>query len=98
MLLMAKFYDLHLGRDRLAPAAALRAAQIWLRDTSGAALSDYVNMALNQAIRQGSIGPTNEVGSNMLADAAQFTDAYGEKTDAPFAHPYHWAGFTMTGQ
>jgi tetratricopeptide (TPR) repeat protein len=41
-LLMAKFYDLHLGEERLPPATALQRAQAWLRQATRRELLVYV--------------------------------------------------------
>lgn len=44
-LLIAKFYDLHLGNAQLPPPTALRRAQNWLRDATEAAIRAYANAA-----------------------------------------------------
>lgn len=44
-LLVARFYDLHRGQS-LAPAVALREAQLWLRRASGSDLQEYVRVAV----------------------------------------------------
>jgi CHAT domain-containing protein/tetratricopeptide (TPR) repeat protein len=46
-LLVAKFYDLHLG-SRLAPPTALRQAQLWLRRATNADLVTYARGAARQ--------------------------------------------------
>jgi CHAT domain-containing protein len=46
-LLMAKFYELHMG-DRLPPPTALRRAQLWLRQTTNVDLADYASVAAKQ--------------------------------------------------
>jgi len=43
-LLMAKFYELHMG-SKLAPPAALRQAQSWLRQATNADLTAYAKLA-----------------------------------------------------
>jgi CHAT domain-containing protein len=50
-LLMAKFYDLHLGGPAggLAPPTALQQAQAWLRDSSRAELMAYAKAAAGKA-------------------------------------------------
>jgi CHAT domain-containing protein len=51
-LLMAKFYDLHLGSgpgSGLAPPTALRQAQAWLRNSAGTELEAYADTAAGQA-------------------------------------------------
>jgi CHAT domain-containing protein len=46
-LLMAKFYELHMG-DRLPPPTALRKAQLWLRHATNVDLADYASVAAKQ--------------------------------------------------
>jgi CHAT domain-containing protein len=46
-LLVARFYDLHLG-GRLAPPTALRRAQLWLRQATNADLVTYARVAARQ--------------------------------------------------
>jgi len=43
-MLMAKFYELHMG-SKLAPPAALRQAQSWLRQATNADLTAYAKLA-----------------------------------------------------
>jgi CHAT domain-containing protein len=45
---MAKFYDLHLS-ENMAPSAALKAAQKWLRQSTRAHLIDYARKAGKKA-------------------------------------------------
>jgi CHAT domain-containing protein len=47
VLLVAKFYELHLG-DGLAPPTALRRAQLWLREATNANLAAYAASAARQ--------------------------------------------------
>jgi CHAT domain-containing protein len=54
-LLTARFYELHL-RQRLAPPAALRQAQLWLRDVTRADLAEYVHSAVAQGRLDGEQG------------------------------------------
>ena len=46
-LLMAKFYELHMG-GRLAPPTALNRAQVWLREATNEELSGYAKVAAAQ--------------------------------------------------
>ncbi|MFG1708198.1 CHAT domain-containing protein [Nonomuraea sp. M3C6] len=83
-LLMQRFYENLRQRDQ-DPAAALRAAQLWLRDSTRASLA----AVYEQRIEEGH---------------GQFVDAYsdlalgGDGDERPYAHPFYWAPFTLTGQ
>src|SRR5262245_14325057 len=48
-LLIAKFYELHLGAARLPPPTALRQAQLWLRQSTNASLAAYATVAASRA-------------------------------------------------
>lgn len=87
-LLIWRFYWYHLV-DRLSPAAALRQAQIWLRDMTLTELeqdiaslqeSDPLLYIELEEIRQGLL---KKYGNNLAI--------------RPFAHPYFWAAFTFAG-
>lgn len=83
-LLMMKFYRLHRGQG-LRPSAALRAAQLWLKEATAAALTDYVN----DLRAQGAIAPQDAipmVSAILSIDAAQ-----------PFAHPAYWGAWVFYG-
>ena len=87
-LLVDRFYALHLGGQEFrSPAAALRTAQLWLRDASAETLRAYVTQAFIE----------KRVSS---ADAAWLRDQvlgpYPPNT-RPFADPAFWANFTVTG-
>lgn len=86
-LLIARFYDLHKG-EKLAPAAALRAAQDWLRGASEAELKAY----LRAAVTEGRLP-----GDAMRSIDAMLRSATAQGGRQPFAHPYYWSGFTLTG-
>jgi hypothetical protein len=83
--LMAEMYRLHLGG--VAVAAALQRAQRWLSEATAAGLG------LAEAYRrvyEASGGA--EVGA---LENWQYYDAHPDVV--PFAHPFYWAGFAVTG-
>ncbi|MEI8397003.1 MAG: CHAT domain-containing protein, partial [Rhodospirillaceae bacterium] len=85
MFLLARFYELHLGRGEQ-PATALRHARLWLRD---ATKKDLVAFAF-EAESKGII-------SDQQFAAIRDGGLRGQHDDRPFAHPTYWAGFTITG-
>lgn len=97
MLLMRRFYELHMNEDNpLSPAEALRQAQFWLRDVT---IEELIN--LFEKLMQTAPDRPHEAHMRMpYADAAAlyresvFAEDWGER---PFAHPYYWAAFTFTG-
>ena len=88
MLLMEKFYQLHL-QNGLDFASALRQAQLWLRNVTAKELADRFGeerMKLK--------------GSRLtLAEASDYWRRFAadEPDSKPFEHPYYWAAFTFTG-
>lgn len=88
MLLMARFYQLHL-QDGLECAPALRPAQLWLRDVTAGELAERFGeerMKLK--------------GSRLtLAEAGDYWRWFAvmEAESQPFSHPYYWAAFTFMG-
>jgi CHAT domain-containing protein/tetratricopeptide (TPR) repeat protein len=82
-LLMQRFYENlnHRGKD---PAAALREAQLWLRESTRAALAAVYEKRIEQGL-------------------SQFIEAYsdlilgGDANECPYAHPFYWASFALTG-
>jgi len=112
-LLMAKFYELHMGQ-RLASPTALSRAQRWLRESSNTDLAAYARVAL----RQGRLETRHmtEIEQELSEDGLKRSRNHaviewgkretkgdkrkpgaGEKLARPYAHPYFWAGFIHTG-
>lgn len=87
MFLVSRFYDLHLGPDHLPPPTALREAQVWLREATGAHLRGYIQQALDEK----RLDPTNAA---LVRDAG--LAGYADYV-RPFADPVYWAGFSITG-
>jgi CHAT domain-containing protein len=81
----SRFYQLHLSGG-LAPAAALRQAQRWLRDATAKELSDGFVQA----------GIKNRELVGLFSEPAQQT-APLSADDRPFAHPFYWAAFQFYG-
>jgi CHAT domain-containing protein len=88
MLLMERFYHDHL-HDGLAPAAALRAAQCWLRDATVKKLQ--LAERWEQVYRT-----TTDVELRKLAFHRMRYYPH-HPCERPFDRPYHWAAFTLTG-
>ena len=85
-LLMAKFYS-GLTSGGLSPPAALRAAQIWLRDSTGAELLEFVENLQTSDLS----GSERNVLAQIIAEIEKHID------EQPFAHPRYWGGFFYTG-
>jgi CHAT domain-containing protein/tetratricopeptide (TPR) repeat protein len=88
MLLIERAYANHL--DGTGPAAALRSAQLWLRDARAELLAARVERELQSSADASS---EDYVG---LSDAWRRLAAL-DPNDRPFAHPFFWAAFTCTG-
>lgn len=84
-LLSARFYAEHIGGGK-SPAAALKAAQTWLRTSSAASLSQFVEGLIETAAVP---AEQTDAITGYLAD--QTGDA------APFADTYFWGGFQLFG-
>jgi CHAT domain-containing protein len=92
-LLMGKAYELR--GEGISKAAALREAQLWLRDLTAAEVRAIL---ATQAAGQ----PTQalaEVARMALAQLlpVQRRFALMDDTERPFAHPYFWAAFQCVG-
>jgi CHAT domain-containing protein len=86
-LLMRRFHD-NLYKGRVAKVAALREAQLWLRDLplSGA---EAMSKTKIEELR---------VGSRMAAsNAVDAIFALRQRGEKPFVHPIYWAAFQCVG-
>ena len=78
------------GGNKLSPAQALRAAQIWLRDTTNKEKADYFKRY------------SHELSTKLRMPEADAIKLYGDfmsrYPDArDFTHPFWWAAFYLTG-
>ncbi|WP_129629264.1 CHAT domain-containing protein [Candidatus Oscillochloris fontis] len=93
-LLMEQFYLNH-HRDGMSIIEALHSAQKWLREMNIRDVVRYVDKAYQQA-RQS--GVTKETEILLWTDRRQYSRlAEQDSTSSPFAHPYYWAAFTVSG-
>ncbi|RUT04276.1 hypothetical protein DSM106972_045040 [Dulcicalothrix desertica PCC 7102] len=89
-LLMIRFYQL---LPNFSPPIALKQAQLWLRDATHDTLAQW-------CLDIAEILANNLLQSENLEDAAaDFQEKAGKIGIhyCPYAHPYHWAAFTVTG-
>ena len=85
-LLMGMFYRYHL-QEGLSPAAALRRAQQWLREST----VDELDLVSHLERRYQESGEADR-------DAFKRMAYYREhRQEKPFAHPYYWAAFAYYG-
>jgi CHAT domain-containing protein len=97
-LLMAKFYDLHMGSG-LSPPAALSKAQAWLRQATTDDLSAYTQVAAAQGRLLSRHRAEIEAALSATGSARSPNPTAADPTEPVrhFAHPYYWAGFIHTG-
>lgn len=89
MLLMERFYQVHLREGRDFPAA-LRQAQIWLREVTAGELAQRF------ADEEDALLSTTRMSIQTASDYfTRFTKL--KPKERPFAHPYYWAPFTFSG-
>lgn len=89
MLLMEKFYETYV-REKRPIAAALRQAQLWLRDLPNATLAQILRGYRDTAPDRPRMA--FETARTMLRDAATAPPG-----DCPFRDPYYWGGFMVLG-
>jgi len=87
-MLMERFYRLW-RQDGLTPAEALRAAQIWLRDTTNREKADYFKRDVPALVGY-------RMPEMVAADFFSQVTAW-RPADRDFAHPFWWAAFYLTG-
>jgi CHAT domain-containing protein/HEAT repeat protein len=92
-MLMTNFYErLHNGTR---PSAALRAAQVWLRDEvdypNAIAFVESAIAAMPPASAHSAVSMLQEIREDLLAGAEH------QPEGRPFAHPCDWAAFTVSG-
>lgn len=91
MLSMVQFYERHL-QEGLAPPAALRKAQLWLRDVTNAELGElFAKYKLAAADR-----PSTRMAYALASDKFR-EHTLRDPNERPFAHPYYWAAFAFYG-
>jgi CHAT domain-containing protein len=109
-LLMAKFYELHLGAS-MAPPTALHRAQAWLREATtddfaafarGAAAqgrlqSRHLAELESELSEEGLKRSRNHALVEWLERDGKASPAGVQRLARPYAHPYFWAGFIYTG-
>lgn len=98
-LLIAKFYELHLGKG-MAPAAALRSAQLWMRDATANEINRFATSQKMEARHVVEIAKTVARLRGLMASSASGPPiTIPTKADVlkPYAHLYYWGSFTYTG-
>jgi Uncharacterized protein conserved in bacteria len=92
-LLVTEFYK---GiKEQVHPALALRNAQYWLRELTYPQLAQWYSDLATE------IKPTDPGCANYIKPLAfeiRKNSAKIDLQDPPYAHPYYWAGFTITGK
>jgi CHAT domain-containing protein len=90
-LLMIRFYEYHL-KDGLHPAAALRKAQLWLRDVTNSELAEFFAQYKRQMTDRHTIGIMPELAQEKFREYA-----LRDPDVRPYKHPYYWAAFAFYG-
>jgi CHAT domain-containing protein len=90
MMLMTRFYELWRKGDH-EPAAALRAAQLWVRDTTNKEKAGYFSELISQR-RISCSRILNATAERLFQDMV-----LEEPEQRSFSHPYYWSGFSYFG-
>jgi CHAT domain-containing protein len=90
MLLIERFYDLHLNEGKEL-ADAFRDAQIWLSNLTADELAERFGDEVESAMSGDPRIPLE------TASTAYVRFAFQDAANRPFAHPFHWAAFTFSG-
>ncbi len=96
-ILVSEFYRHHLG-DGLLPAAALRAAQRWLRGAASDEIAAWISAAatlLHSGIGDGDGRLERALGQLEAVGREVENGAFGAQ---PFRHPFYWAAFALVGE
>jgi CHAT domain-containing protein len=91
-LFMIKFYR-QLSRG-VAPAAAVKQTQMWLRTVT---YRELVKWYCDRAQEMAEYDPICAEDLEDEARIIQDDPAKMNSTQPPYAHPYYWASFTITG-
>jgi CHAT domain-containing protein len=86
-LLVSRFFRHHIA-DRMRPAAALKAAQLWLRDLTIQELRALAKDALQLSLPDNVTALLTKIRRDL---------AVAHPATKPFHHPFHWGGFTLHG-
>lgn len=103
-LLIAKFYDLHIGQG-LEPPSALQRARVWLRQATNIeifAFSKYMHAKGYLSVRhlrdiEQEMSPEGLKASRSRGLMTWIGNITSEAVARPYAHPYYWGGFIYTG-
>lgn len=85
-LLMTRFMETY-SRERLAPAAALASAQVWLKRSNADEVQEWLISLMDNA-PDAQWGQTEQILGNLSVWSG---------SDLPYAHPYFWGGFVCFG-
>ena len=86
-LLVSRFFRHHIA-DGMRPAAALKTAQLWLRDLTVKHLRVF--------LKDASLSERSSATADLLLDLRR-DFAVAHPAAKPFQHPYHWGGFALHG-